>query len=71
MATSNTIFSNYHPNGHQINPSLLWEYDMSTFDWQRSKVLVAQRIILLNALLGLTFLYYDPSILQYYVRQEN
>ena len=31
MATSNTIFSNYHPNGHQINPSLLWEYDMSTF----------------------------------------
>ena len=31
MATSNTIFSNYHPNGHHINPSLLWEYDMSTF----------------------------------------
>ena len=71
MATPNTIFSNYHPNGHHINPSLLWEYDMSTFDWQRSKVLVAQRIILLNALLGLTFLYYDPSILQYYIRQEN
>ena len=45
MATSNTIFSNYHPNGHHINPSLLWEYDMNTFDWQRSKTLVAQRVV--------------------------
>ena len=45
MATSNTIFSNYHPNGHHINPSLLREYDMSTFDWQRSKALVAQRVV--------------------------
>ena len=45
MATPNTIFSNYHPNGHHINPSLLWEYDRSTFDWQRSKALVAQRVV--------------------------
>ena len=45
MVTSNTIFSNYRPNGHHINPSLLWEYDMSTFDWQRSKALVAQRVV--------------------------
>ena len=45
MATSNSIFSNYHPNGHHINPSLLWEYDISTFDWQRSKTLVAQRVV--------------------------
>ena len=45
MATSNSIFSNYHPNGHHINPSLLWEYDMSTFDWQRSKTIVVQRVV--------------------------
>ena len=47
MATAykDTIFSDYHPSGNYINPSLLWEYDMSTFDWQRSKALVAQRVV--------------------------
>lgn len=40
-----TIFSNYHPNGNHINPSLLWEYDTSTFDWQRSKTIVVQRVV--------------------------
>lgn len=47
MATAynDTIFSDYRPNGNHINPSLLWEYDMSTFDWQRSKTIVVQRVV--------------------------
>ena len=39
------IFDEYKPGGHQINPALLWECDMATFDWKRSKVLVAQRVV--------------------------
>lgn len=39
------IFDKYVPGGHQINPSLLWEYDISRFDWEKSKVIVAQRVI--------------------------
>lgn len=34
-----------HPNSNHVNPSLLWEYDMSNFDWQRSKTLVVHRVV--------------------------
>lgn len=39
------IFDRYIPGGHQVNPALLWEYDLATFDWQRSKQVVAQRVV--------------------------
>ena len=39
------ILDTYNAGGHRINQSLLWEYDMDTFDWQKSKVLVAQRVV--------------------------
>lgn len=28
-----------------MNTALLWEYDMKDFDWQKSKVVVAQRVV--------------------------
>lgn len=28
-----------------ISPSLLWDQDMRTFDWQASKVVVVQRVV--------------------------
>lgn len=39
------ILKDYKPGGHKINPSLLWEYDVSSFDWANSKTIVAQRVI--------------------------
>ncbi len=45
MPIPNTIFTNYRHNGNRINPSLLWEYDMTTFDWERSKTIVVQRVV--------------------------
>lgn len=39
------LINDYTPGGHKINPALLWEYDMKTFDWDKSKVLVAQRVV--------------------------
>lgn len=30
---------------YEISPTLLWEYDLDTFDWEKSKRLVVQRII--------------------------
>lgn len=35
----------YKPGNRSINKNLLWEYDMDTFNFQKSKVIVAQRII--------------------------
>lgn len=29
----------------EISPSLLWEYDLSTFDWWKSRKIVVQRVI--------------------------
>ncbi len=42
-----TIFDDYNPKtGHYtVSPSLLWEYDLAHFDWQRSRKIVVQRII--------------------------
>jgi hypothetical protein len=39
-------FSEYkkHPDA-KISPSLLWEYDLSDFDFQRMKNVVVQRVI--------------------------
>lgn len=31
--------------GAQIRKSLLWEYDVSRFDWQAMKTLVVQRVV--------------------------
>lgn len=28
-----------------INPTLLWEYDLSTFDWWKGRTIVVQRVI--------------------------
>lgn len=39
------ILETYQPGNHKFNNSLLWEYDASSFDWQKSKVLVAQRVV--------------------------
>lgn len=39
------ILDKYTPGGHHLNPALLWEYDLNTFDWQASKALVAQRVV--------------------------
>ena len=42
-----TIFDDYkNYDGHlSISPTLLWEYDLSHFDWQKSKKIVVQRVI--------------------------
>ncbi len=39
------IFDEYIPGGHKLNPSLLWEYDLEEFDWQKGRVIVVQRVI--------------------------
>lgn len=39
------ILDNYTQNGHNLNPALLWEYDLHNFDWQASRTLVVQRVI--------------------------
>ena len=34
------------PRGeHRISPSLLWDQDLKTFDWQAGRVLVVQRVV--------------------------
>lgn len=40
-------FLQYLPksDSRSISPSLLWEYDLSSFDWERSRRLVVQRVI--------------------------
>ena len=34
-----------HDDGQAISPSLLWEYDLTNFDWNKSKSIVVERII--------------------------
>ena len=41
----NTFFSGYKPTSNTINTALLWDYDISCFDWQKSKAIVVQRVI--------------------------
>lgn len=33
-----------HPN-EKINPALLWEYNLDTFDWKNARAIVVQRVI--------------------------
>ena len=42
-----TIFDEYqnYTDEVSISPSLLWEYNLSDFDWLKSRKIVAQRII--------------------------
>lgn len=42
-----TIFDDYKDNKgrNAVSQTLLWEYDLSQFDWQRSRKVVVQRII--------------------------
>jgi hypothetical protein len=42
-----TIFDDYKDNKgrNAVSPTLLWEYDLAQFDWQRSRKIVVQRII--------------------------
>lgn len=41
-----TIFDDYDAHGQcQLSPSLLWDQDLSTFDWHRGRGLVVQRVI--------------------------
>lgn len=41
------IFDDYKDNKgrNTVSPTLLWEYDLTHFDWQRSRKIVVQRII--------------------------
>lgn len=39
------ILDKYKSGNHYINRSLLWEYNIDNFDWQKSKSLVVQRVI--------------------------
>lgn len=39
------VFDKYTPGEHKINPALLWDCDMATFDWNHSRVLVVQRVV--------------------------
>ena len=42
-----TLFDEYkeYPGDVTISPSLLWEYDLSHFDWWKSRKIVVQRVI--------------------------
>lgn len=42
-----TIFDNYkdYAGKYSISPTLLWEYDLSSFDWWKSRKIVVQRVI--------------------------
>lgn len=41
-----TIFDDYKKHGAcSVSPSLLWEYDLSDFDWWKSRKIVVQRIL--------------------------
>lgn len=40
------IFDDYKKYGAcSVSPSLLWEYDLSDFDWWKSRKIVVQRIL--------------------------
>ncbi len=42
-----TIFDDYkkYKDSCSVSPSLLWEYDLSDFDWWKSRKIVVQRIL--------------------------
>ncbi len=42
-----TIFDDYkeHRGEYAVSPSLLWEYDLSAFDWWKSRKIVVSRIL--------------------------
>ena len=42
-----TIFDDYpkYAGKCEVSPALLWEYDLSTFDWWKSRNIVVQRVI--------------------------
>lgn len=44
-ATRMILLDTYRTGNRMPNQALLWEYDMDTFDWQKSKVLVVQRVV--------------------------
>lgn len=46
------IFTTYalEKGKHMVNPGLLWEYRMDTFDWQRSRRVVVERVISMGRL---------------------
>ncbi len=35
---------------HRINPGLLWEYNLDTFDWQKFRRIVVERVVSLGRL---------------------
>lgn len=35
---------------HRINPGLLWEYNLDTFDWQKYRRIVVERVVSLGRL---------------------
>ena len=41
------LFNRYEQNKgkYHISPTLLWEYDLSHFDWWKSRKIVVQRVI--------------------------
>ena len=39
------LLDTYNAGQHGINPHLLWEYDMQTFDWQKSRHIVVERVL--------------------------
>ena len=39
------LLDTYSAGDRLPNKALLWEYDINTFDWQKSKRLVVQRVI--------------------------
>lgn len=46
------IFTTYpkERGKHKVNPGLLWEYRMDTFDWQKSRRLVVERVVSMGRL---------------------
>ena len=46
------IFQTYpaEKGKHQINPALLWDYRLDTFDWQKYRKAVAERVIKMGRL---------------------
>jgi hypothetical protein len=39
------LLDKYCAGNRKPNSALLWEYDVSNFDWQKSKVIVVQRVV--------------------------
>lgn len=41
------LFDSYEQNKgrYKISPTLLWDYDLRHFDWQRNRCIVVQRVV--------------------------